>query len=92
MTARIRVRVTPRAARDGLAGWQGGVLRVRVTAPPVEGKANDAVERLLAQALGVAKSGVGVVSGAGAREKLVEVAGLSQDEAVRRLRAAASTG
>ena len=88
MTARIQVRVTPRASRDALAGWQGDVLRVRVTAPPVEGKANAAVARLVAKAVGVPKSAVGIVSGAGAREKLVEVAGLSQDEALRRLREA----
>ena len=88
MSARIRVRVTPRASRDELAGWRDGVLRVRVAAPPVEGRANDAVARLLAKALGVPKSAVGVVSGAGAREKLFEVAGIDQDEALRRLREA----
>ena len=92
MSARIRVRVTPRASRDELAGWREGVLRVRVAAPPVEGRANDAVARLLAKALGVPKSAVGIMSGAGAREKLVEVAGVEQDEAMRRLEAATSTG
>ncbi len=85
MSARIRVRVTPRAARNELAGWQDDVLRVRVTAPPVEGKANASVARLVAAALGVPKSAVGIVSGATTREKLVEVAGLAQDEALRRL-------
>jgi hypothetical protein len=86
MSARVRVRVTPRAARDGLAGWQDGVLRIRVTAPPAEGKANDAVARLLARTLGVPTSAVGIVSGATAREKLIEVAGIDQEEALRRLR------
>lgn len=90
MPARIHVRVTPRASRDELAGWREGVLRVRVAAPPVEGRANDAVARLLAKALGVPKSAVGIMSGAGAREKLVEVAGIEQDEALRRLEAATS--
>jgi uncharacterized protein (TIGR00251 family) len=85
MSARIRVRVTPRASRDGLAGWQDGVLRIRVTAPPVEGKANASVARLLAKALGVPTSAIGIMSGAGARDKLVEVAGIEQDEALRRL-------
>jgi hypothetical protein len=92
MSARIRVRVTPRASRDELVGWREGVLRVRVAAPPVEGRANDAVARLLAKALGVPKSAVGIMSGAGAREKLVEVAGVEQAEAMRRLEAATSTG
>ncbi len=86
LEARIRVRLTPRAARDEIAGWQDGLLRVRVTAPPVKGAANAALERLLAKALGVPKSAVGVVSGAKAREKIVGIGGLSQDEAVARLR------
>jgi uncharacterized protein (TIGR00251 family) len=85
MSARIRIRVTPRASRDGLDGWQDGVLRIRVTAPPVEGKANASVARLLAKALGVPTSAIGIMSGAGARDKLVEVAGIEQDEALRRL-------
>ncbi len=86
LETRIRVRLTPRAARDEIAGWQDGLLRVRVTAPPVKGAANAALERLLAKALGVPKSAVGVVSGAKAREKIVGIGGLSQDEAVARLR------
>jgi len=86
MEARIRVRLTPRAARDGIAGWDGDVLRARVAAPPVGGKANDALERLLAKALGVPKSAVGIVSGGRSRDKTVAVAGLTQDEVERRLR------
>ena len=85
MEARIRVRLTPRAARDEIAGWQGDVLRVRVTAPPVEGQANAALARLLARALGVPPSRVGVVAGARGRDKTVAIDGLSQEEALRRL-------
>ena len=86
MEARIRVRLTPRAARDQIAGWQDGVLRVRVTAPPVEGRANAALERLLAAALGLPKSAVRVVAGAQSRDKTVAVEGIGQEEALRRLR------
>ena len=86
LEARIRIRLTPRAARDEIAGWQNDVLRVRVTAPPVKGAANAALERLLAKALNVPKSAVGVVSGAKAREKIVGIGGLSQDEAFALLR------
>jgi uncharacterized protein YggU (UPF0235/DUF167 family) len=59
-----------------------------VSAPPVEGRANEALERILANALGVPKGAVRVVSGAHSREKLVAVDGLTQDEALRRLGAA----
>lgn len=86
MEARIQVRLTPRSARDEIAGWQEGSLRVRVSAPPVEGKANAALERLLAKALGVPKIAVGIISGGRSRDKTVIIDGLSQDEALRRLR------
>jgi len=85
METRISVQLTPRAARDQVAGWQDGVLRVRVTAPPVAGKANEALCRLLAGALGVPKSRVGIVSGATGRRKTVAIAGLSPADVQRLL-------
>ena len=81
---RLAVRVHPRARRDEIAGERGGSLLVRVTAPPVEGKANVAVCRLLARQLGVAPGRVAVVRGASSRDKLVEIDGLEPDQ-VRRL-------
>jgi uncharacterized protein len=81
--ARIAVRVTPRARKDEIAGERGGALVVRVTAPPVEGKANDAVRRLLAKRLGIAPGRVSVVRGASGRDKLVEIDGM-EAEAVHR--------
>jgi uncharacterized protein len=81
---RLAVRVHPRARRDEIAGERGGSLLVRVTAPPVEGKANVAVCRLLARQLGVAPGRVAVVRGASSRDKLVEIDGLELEE-VRRL-------
>ncbi len=83
--ARIRVRLTPRAARDEIVGWQGEVLRVRVTAPPVSGKANAALERLLAGALRLPKSAVRITAGAQARDKTVAVDGATSEEVLRRL-------
>ena len=81
--ARLRVRVTPRAARDEIAGVRDdGVLAVRLTAPPVDGKANAALCAFLAGRLGVPKSRVRVARGASARVKTVEVDGLD-DAAVR---------
>jgi len=80
----LRVRVQPRASRDGLSGEREGALVVRLTAPPVEGAANEALARLLGKTLGVAPSAVRVVSGAAGRNKLVSVAGL--DAATARAR------
>ena len=74
--ARIAVRVQPRARRDEVAGEREGTLLVRVTAPPVEGKANEAVRRLLAKRLGIAPGRVSVVRGASSRHKLVEIDGM----------------
>ena len=85
MEVRIQVHLTPRARRDEIAGWQGDVLRVRVAAPPVESKANDALVRLLAKALGLPKSRVGVVAGARSREKTVGIDGLTRDDVLRLL-------
>ena len=68
--ARIAVRVTPRAGRDAVALDEGGRVQVRTTAPPADGKANDAVRRLLAGALGVAPTRLTLAGGAGSRDKL----------------------
>jgi len=67
------IRVTPRASANAVSGERDGVLLVRVTAPPVEGKANNAVVALLAKALGTPRSAVQVVQGASARTKRVSV-------------------
>ncbi len=85
---RIDVRLTPRGGRDRIDGWDGDVLRVRVAAAPVDGKANEAMLRLLAKALGVAASNVRVVSGAQSRVKVVEVEGLSAEDVRARIGAA----
>ena len=79
--ALVRLRVTPRAARDEITGWREvGVLNVRVTAPPVEGEANRAVARLLARALRVPPSAVTVVRGERGRDKIVRINGLALGE------------
>jgi uncharacterized protein (TIGR00251 family) len=75
--------VQARARRDEIAGERGGVLLVRVTAPPVAGRANEAVRKLLARELGVPPGSVAVVRGKRSRDKLVEVEGMEAD-ALRR--------
>ena len=84
-TARLAVRVVARASRDEIAGFEGETLRVRVTAPPVEGRANRALTRLLAKELGVARGDVRVVAGRGSRDKVLAVDGLGAAEVRRRL-------
>jgi uncharacterized protein len=81
----VRVRVQPRASRDALSGEREGALVVRLTAPPVEGAANEALARFLGKALGVSPSAVRVVSGTTGRNKLVSVAGIDAAAARERL-------
>ncbi len=82
---RVVVQVQPGSRRPGLAGWAEGVLRARVSAPATEGRANDALVALLAEALGVPRSAVRIVHGRGSRRKLVEVTGLDEREGEERL-------
>jgi uncharacterized protein (TIGR00251 family) len=79
----LRVRVQPRARREEIAGERQGALLVRVTAPPVEGRANRAVCKLLAGRLGVPPGRVTVVRGLASRDKLIRVEGL-ESSALRR--------
>ncbi len=83
--ALLRVRVQPRARRNEVVGWQGPALRVRVTAPPADGRANQAVVELLAEALGLPRSSLRLVSGAASRDKLFRVAGYALDDLRARL-------
>ena len=71
----IEVRVIPRARRDEVAGERAGRLLVRTTAPPVDGKANEAVRRLVAAHCGVPVCGVELVRGATSRDKTLRVHG-----------------
>jgi uncharacterized protein len=82
--ARIPVRVTARAHADQIDGVDNGNLRVRVVAAPTDGRANAAVGRLLAEALGVPPSHVRVVAGLTNRHKLVAVEGISRADLAAR--------
>lgn len=81
----LAIRVQPRASRTEIAGERAGAVLIRVGAPPVDGRANEAVCRLIAQRLGVPRGAVRIVRGEGARDKLVRIEGLSADEARRTL-------
>jgi hypothetical protein len=82
---RIRVRVQPRAPRNEIVGEHGGALKVRVAAPPVDGAANEALIRFLAERLGVACSAVSVAGGSASRSKTILVTGLTLADALKRL-------
>lgn len=79
------VQVVPRASRDRLGPVHGDRLKVQLTAPPVDGAANDALVALLARALGRARGDVAIVRGQTARKKTVRVAGSSRDALIRRI-------
>ena len=76
--ATIAVRVRARAREDELATVRDGVLVVRVTAPPLDGRANDALRKLLAGRLGVRTASVTIIRGQRSRDKLVRVDGVDQ--------------
>jgi hypothetical protein len=82
----LRVRVQPAASREGLVGVHGDALKVAVTASPERGKANAAVSRVIAGVLGLRGSRVQIRSGAASRDKWLELAGLTLEEARARLR------
>ena len=81
----IRIRVAPRSSSNGIVGEENGVLKIRLTAPPVEGKANKALRGLLAKRLGLPKGSIEIVSGEKSRNKTVRIRGLSRQEVEGRL-------
>lgn len=90
---RFRVRLTPRARTDAITGWEPAgeepVLRVRVSAPPLDGKANASLLRLLSRALAQPPRDLSIVRGLRSRDKLLEVRGLSMRDVRERLHRAA---
>ena len=79
------MRVHPNAARNELAGFSGGVLRVKVAAPPVKGKANKELIAFLAQKLGLSKGDLTILKGHTSRNKVISIAGLTREELNLRL-------
>jgi uncharacterized protein (TIGR00251 family) len=87
MKSRISIKVQPRARTNTIEQTTEG-FKVRLNAPPVDGKANDACTRYLAEILNIARSAVRIVQGETSRNKIIEIDGLPPDEIDRRLRAA----
>jgi len=86
------VRVHPRAKKDAITGEIGDALKVALNAPPVDGKANAACIRFLAEVLRVPRSSVTIAAGETNRNKLIRVVGVSAAQAEERLRAAEIVG
>jgi hypothetical protein len=78
-SAVIDVFVQPRAAKNAIVGVHGPALKLKVTAPPVEGKANRATEALIAETLGIAPSSVRVIAGESSRQKRVAISGMGAE-------------
>ena len=81
----MRLRVSPGSRRSEIVGRHGDGWKVRVAAPPEGGRANEAVVRLLSEQLEIPRRSISIVSGHGAREKVVEMAGIDLAESERRL-------
>jgi uncharacterized protein (TIGR00251 family) len=84
-SARLRLLVSPGARRTEIVGRHGDGWKVRVAAPPEDGRANQAVLKLLAERLDLPQRSLSIVSGGSAREKVVELTGIAQADSERRL-------
>ena len=82
---KISLRVQPNASRNELVDFTNGVLKVKVAAPPVKGKANEELIVFLSEILGISKGSLSIITGHTSRSKVVAIDGLSQDEIIRRL-------
>ena len=81
----LYLRVQPRASRNEIVMRDDGSIKVRLTAPPVEGAANEALVDFLADRLSIAKSQVEIISGQTSRDKVVRITGVSDEDAMRLL-------
>ena len=83
---RFAVRVQPRASADEIVGAHGDAVKVRLTAPPVDNAANDALVRFIAATFGIPARSVTIVSGSSSRMKTVELQGITEDRVRQLLR------
>lgn len=77
----IHVKVIPRATKDQISGFmQDGTLKIRITAPPVDGKANQALVEFLSASFGIHRDQISIISGASSRIKILQIRGISERE------------
>ena len=88
----ITVQVQPNARRNEVLGFEDGVLKVKIAAPPVKGRANRELIHFLSQLLNVSRGSITLEKGATSRRKVIGISGLSQAEVAKRLAAQSTTG
>ena len=84
-TAKITIHVQPNSRQDRITGFRADVLYVRIAAPPVEGKANEALIKLLSKRLGLSKSHFNIDRGSTGRLKTITVGGINREQALKML-------
>lgn len=82
----LAIKVVPRASKNQIVGIEGDALKIRLNAPPVEGKANDALIECLAKELGIARTQIEIIAGQSARRKIVRLRGISASEVQERIK------
>ncbi|MEW6619266.1 MAG: DUF167 domain-containing protein [bacterium] len=83
MSVNFKIKVIPKASKNEILELTDGLLKIKVTAPPVEGAANEAVIKLLARKLGLKKSQIAIVQGQKSKIKTIELNGVNEDELSR---------
>ena len=81
----LKIHLCPRASQDVICGLHGDAIKVKVTAPPVEGKANTALQRLIAEKLHLSASQIEIMAGKRSREKILKISGISRAEVEKAL-------
>jgi uncharacterized protein len=84
----LSVRIQPRASKNSVSRMEDGTLKIRLTAPPVDGAANEALVKFLSDTLSVSKSQVDIVSGHTGRQKIIRISGISEADVIRLLNTA----
>jgi uncharacterized protein (TIGR00251 family) len=82
----FKVKVHPRAKKNAITGEIGDLLKLSLTAPPVDGRANEACVKFLSDALGVSRLSVAIIAGESSREKVLRVSGLSAEQVRAKLK------
>ena len=84
---RLAVKVTPNAGRNEITGFKGGVLQLKIAAPPDKGKANRELTDFLSRILGVKKSSIAIIRGLTSRNKIIAIEDISHEELLKRISA-----